>query len=293
MKLIVKDSKMRIDKYLSLNTDFSRSLIDKMIADGFVNVNGEKIKSSYLIKENDIIDIKDDYLKKTSIEKEAIPLDIVFEDDDIMVINKPSGLVVHPGFGNQKHTLVNALLNHTDNLSTEKGLDRAGIVHRLDKDTSGLMLVAKTNKAHELLGEDFKKHLVKRNYIALLMGIFPSNKAKIDIPLGRSKTDFRKQEAREDGKRAITNLEVLKRYDKYTLVKLMLETGRTHQIRVHLSYLGYPIYNDPTYSNNKTTDFGQFLHSSSIDFIHPITKEKMHFECALPKEFQDFLKNLE
>lgn len=292
MKLVVDNSDIRIDKYISSNTDYSRELITKMINDGYILVNNKSIKPSYKVKLNDEIDIDESYIKKQNIEPQNIHIDIVYEDDNIMVINKPSGLVVHPGNGNTDNTLVNGLMYYTKELSDFGGEERVGIVHRLDKDTSGLMLVAKTNKAHEILSLDFKNKRVYREYYALLIGNFPYETAHIDAPIGRDKQNFNKMCVRSDGKSARTNLKVLKRYKDYTLVSLVLETGRTHQIRVHLSYIGYPIYNDPVYQNKSTTEFGQFLHSKVIRFTHPITKKEMEFTSVLPKYFQDFIDKL-
>ena len=294
-KIVVQESNDRIDKYLASNTDYSRSLITKLIDNEFVLVNGNKIKSSYKVKENDVIEILDGYTEETDIVPVHMDLDIIYEDNDIMVINKPSGLTVHPGSGNKNNTLVNGLLDYTNNLSDVNGEERPGIVHRLDKDTSGLMLVAKSNKAHEVLSADFEQHDVKRKYWALIKGVFPHNTALIDAPIGRDEKDRKKMAVTaKNSKKAITHLKVVKRYKDYTLVELELETGRTHQIRVHMAYIGYPVYNDPLYSNNKnTTEFGQFLHSKTIDFEHPITKEHMHFESDLPEEFQKFIDELE
>lgn len=295
MQIVVeKESNIRIDKYLALKTEFSRSLIAKMIEDEAILLNGKSVKSSTKVEENDIIDLQDDYVKDVDIIPEEMPLDIVYEDNDLMVINKPSGVVVHPGSGNTSNTLVNGLMYYTTNLSDTNGEERPGIVHRIDKDTSGLLLVAKTNKAHEKLGEMFKNKEVKREYLALIKGVFPHNSATIDAPIGRDKADRKKMTVTsENSKKAITHLKVLKRYKKHTLVSLILDTGRTHQIRVHMKYIGYPVYNDPVYTNDKTTSFGQFLHSYKMDFKHPITGEDMHFECPLPKEFQDFIDLLE
>jgi 23S rRNA pseudouridine1911/1915/1917 synthase len=293
MTINVDDNDIRIDKYISDNSEFSREYVNKLISNGFVLVNNKSIKPSYKVKSGDIIDIHDGLKKEIINAKENIKLDIVYEDDYLMVINKPSGLVVHPGNGNAEHTLVNALLYYTDDLSDSSGVDRAGIVHRLDKDTSGLMLVAKTNKAHELLADDFKNKRIKREYLALVNGVFPSATAKIDAPIGRSKKDFRMMEVTASGKKAVTNVRVEKHYKKYTLLRLSLETGRTHQIRCHLAYIGYPVYNDPVYSKNSNSEFGQFLHSTSIDFVHPITKKHLHFECDVPQEFKDMLNTLE
>ncbi len=293
MNLVVDSNDIRIDKYLSEKTDYSRELITKMLKEGYILVNEREVKPSYHVKENDLILIDDSYKIHDDITPTPIDLNIVYEDDDIMVIDKPSGLVVHPGNGHYDNTLVNGLKYYTDNLSDIGGEERVGIVHRLDKDTSGLMLVAKSNEAHQVLADDFKNKRVHREYVALLIGNFPSNTAFIDAPIGRSKKNFNKMEVTPNGKVAKTHLKVLKRYKGYTLVSLVLETGRTHQIRVHLSYIGYPIYNDPVYQNKKTTPFGQFLHSRHLEFIHPITKQKMEFDSQIPEEFQKFLDALD
>ena len=227
------------------------------------------------------------------IEPVKMDLDIVYEDEYLMVINKPSGLVVHPGAGNYNNTLVNGLMYYTKHLSDVGGSTRPGIVHRIDKDTSGLLLIAKTNQIHEILADDFKNKRIKREYIALLDGVFSQGSATIDAPIGRDKQNREKMAVVEDGKHAITHMKVLKRYDGYTLVSCVLETGRTHQIRVHMAYIGYPIHNDPIYSKKEADSFGQFLHSYKMNFIHPITKKEMEFICPLPKHFEDFLKELE
>lgn len=293
--MIVDINDVRIDKYIADNTDYSRNLILNLIKNGDILVNDNKIKPSYKVKQGDKITINNVKTDTEDITPWDYPLDIVFEDDDIIIINKPSGMVVHPGNGNKDHTLVNALKSYTDKLSDINGVERLGIVHRIDKDTSGLIMVAKTNKAHEILGEYFKEHSIKREYIALLCGIFPHDTATIDAPIGRDeKNRLRMTVTPNNSKKAITHLEVLKRYKAgYTLVKARLETGRTHQIRVHTKYIGYPVYNDPVYSNKSTDDFGQFLHSYSMEFIHPITKEKMYFKRDVPKYFKDFLDKLD
>ena len=294
MELLVEEGNLRIDKYLSVNTEYSRSLIAKMVENEYVLVNGKKTKNNYILKSGDKIEIKDGFIEPLDVKPENIPLNIVYEDDDIIVLNKESGMVVHPGNGNNDGTLVNALLYHTNALSDVNGEVRPGIVHRIDKDTSGLMVVAKNNKAHEILADALSKHEIKRDYIALLKGEFLSDTATIDAPIGRDKLNRKKMTVTgENSKDAITDMRVLKRYKGYTLVRLSLHTGRTHQIRVHMEYIGYPVYNDPVYTNDKTTEFGQFLHSASIDFAHPITKEHMHFECELPKYFKEFLDTLE
>ena len=282
---------LSIDKYLASKIDFSRETITKMLAEEYILVNGKSIKASYKVKVGDVILIKDGFVKEMTLEATKMDIDIVFEDEYLMVINKDSGVVVHPGAGNNNNTLVNGLLYYNKTLS--KGEEfRPGVVHRLDKDTSGLMIIAKDDKAHELLADDFKNKRIHREYIALLDGVFPQEKAVIDAPIGRSKQYFDKMEVCKDGKKAITNLEVIKKYKDYTLVRLVLETGRTHQIRVHLAYIGYPVHNDPVYSNKSCTDFGQFLHSAYLRFKHPITGELLEFNSDLPKEFQDFIDNL-
>lgn len=294
MEVKVVENDIRIDKYLSNNTELSRTLISKMIDNGYILVNGKKTKNNYKVKENDIISIDDSFKEDVDIEPEEMKLDIVYEDNDIMIINKPSGMVVHPGNGNYKGTLVNGLMYYTNNLSDVNGEIRPGIVHRIDKDTSGLIIVAKNNKTHEILGDYFKNKNIIRTYIALVKGEIGTNSGTIDAPIGRSDKDRKKMAVTaKNSKNAITHFTVLKRYKGYTLIKCKLDTGRTHQIRVHMAYIGHPVYNDPVYTNEKCSDFGQFLHSYSMEFTHPITKEKMYFECPLPEYFSEFLKCLE
>lgn len=294
MKIVVNDEvNLRIDKYLASITDYSRELISKMLNDGYILVNDNSVKGSYKVKVGDIITIKEGYVKEMSVKPQKMSLEIVYEDDYLMVINKPSGLVVHPGNGNYDNTLVNGLMYYTNNLSDIGEDFRPGIVHRLDKDTSGLMLVAKDNKTHELLADDFKNKRIHREYVALLDGVLPENSAIIDAPLARSSENYQKMTVKAGGKRAVTHLEVLKKYKEYTLVRLVLETGRTHQIRVHMAYIGYPVHNDPVYNKRKSDEFGQFLHSEYLKFIHPITKKELEFRANLPEEFQKFLDALE
>lgn len=292
--MIVEVNDIRIDKYVTEHTNYSRNLVLNLLKSGNILVNDKIVKPSYKVHSKDIITIKDIKSPTDEIIPWNYPLDIVYEDDDIIIVNKPSGMVVHPGAGNKDHTLVNALKYHTDKLSDINGIERLGIVHRIDKDTSGLIIVAKTNKAHEILGEYFKNHSIKREYIALLCGVLPHDTATIDAPIGRDeKNRLRMTVTPNNSKRAITHLQVLKRYKDYTLVKARLETGRTHQIRVHTKYIGYPVYNDPVYASKSEGDFGQFLHSYSMEFIHPLTKEKMYFKREVPKYFKDFLDKLE
>lgn len=294
MKIKVEIDNVRLDKFLADNTEYSRSLILKMLKDGYILVNGNVEKPSYKVNIDDEIEIKDGFIKDTKVEAKKMDLDIVYEDDDIMVINKPSGVVVHPGNGNYDNTLVNGLMYYADNLSDGYEEYRPGIVHRIDKDTSGLIIIAKNNKSQEILGEYFKEHSIKREYIALIHGILDSDSVLIDAPIGRDESSRKMMKVTsKNSKSAITHVKVLKRYKNFTLVKCRLETGRTHQIRVHMKYINHPIFNDPIYSKDKATEFGQYLHSYSMEFNHPITNEKMYFECPLPKEFQDTLDSLE
>ena len=281
----------RIDKYLTEELGISRSTVKKMIDEGFVLVNGKKAKASLILSETDELFVKDGFIKEASFEAEDIPINIVYEDDDLLVINKKSGMVVHPGNGNTSGTLVNALMHYTKNLSNKEAF-RPGIVHRIDKDTSGIMLVAKNDKAHDILAEGFKNKTIKREYIALVCGVIGEDSGVIDAPIGRDAKDRKKMcVTSENSKKAVTHFKVLKRYEHYTLLRLILDTGRTHQIRVHMKYIGHPVYNDPVYGK-AYNDFGQFLHSASIDFEQPTTHEHLHFECDVPKEFQDFLDTL-
>ena len=295
MKIIVTENQERLDKYLANNTEHSRSTIIKMLDNGFIKVNGKIEKASYKVRVNDCIDIEDGFVEETDIVPVKMDINIVYEDDDLIVVDKPSGLVVHPGSGNYDNTLVNGLMHYTNSLSDINGEERPGIVHRIDKDTSGLLVIAKNNKSHAILSEYFKKHdNIKREYIALICGNFPHDSATIDAPIGRDPKDRKKMTVTAtNSKEAITHLKVLKKYKDYTLVSLILETGRTHQIRVHMNYIGYPVYNDPVYNTKKCTEFGQFLHSYKMDFIHPITNKEMHFESPLPKEFQSFIDSLD
>ncbi len=292
--IVLEEETKRIDKYLSEKLDYSRAYVQKLLDEDLIQVNDKTVKASYKVVLNDVITILGNLDEDMDIIPENIPLDIVYEDDDVLLINKPSGMVVHPGSGNYHHTLVNALLYYTKNLSDCNGSIRPGIVHRIDKDTSGLILVAKNNQAHALLAEDFAHKRVKRKYIALVKGILKHNHITIDAPIGRDPLNRKKMTVTDsNSKNAITHVHVLKRYKAHTLVECELETGRTHQIRVHMAYIGYPIYNDPVYCSQKASEFGQFLHSSEISFVQPITKQALHFTCPLPKEFQDELEKLD
>ena len=287
----INDSGKRIDKYLNENTEYTRSKIQKMIENGNILVNYVKVKDSYKVKENDYITIEA-LEETTDILPENIPLDIYYEDDDLIVVNKPSGMVVHPAPGNYTGTLVNALIYHTNNLSKVNTNIRPGIVHRIDADTSGLLLVAKNDKAHNILAEAIQKKEVVREYIALVEGIIMEDTATIDAPIGRDKKDRKKMTVTsENSKDAVTHIRVLERYKDSTLIRCKLETGRTHQIRVHLSYIGHPVVNDPVYGHKKLIDkdFGQMLHAEKLGFVHPTTKEYMEFTAEPPKRFQEIL----
>ena len=292
MKIENNDIGKRIDKYLGETTDYTRSKIQKMIENGNILVNNNKVKSSYTLKENDNVEVTD-YVEETDILPENIPLDIYYEDNDLIVVNKPSGMVVHPAPGNYSGTLVNALMYHTNNLSTVNTSIRPGIVHRIDADTSGLLLVAKNDKSHNLLAEAIQKKEVVREYIALVDGVINEDTATIDAPIGRDKNDRKKMAVTsENSKDAITHIRVLDRYKDSTLIRCKLETGRTHQIRVHLNYIGHPIVNDPVYGKKKLIDekFGQMLHAEKIGFVHPTTKEYMEFTAPVPDRFKEILE---
>lgn len=283
----------RLDVYLTEIITESRNFILKNIKSGNIKVNDKIVKGGYLLKENDVIEIGN--LKiDTTIKSENIDINILYEDDYIIVVNKKSGMVVHPGNGNYSNTLVNALMYHTENLSDEGGSERCGIVHRIDKDTSGILLIAKTNEAHRILSDDFKDKRVKRKYIALVHGVIDNNKGKIDAPIGRSKVDRKKMcVTDENSKHAVTTFTVLERYKNATLLELILETGRTHQIRVHMDYINHPVVNDPTYGRRKKiNDYGQMLHAAYLGFNHPITKEFMEFSCEPDDEFKSILEDI-
>ena len=284
----------RIDKFLSEETEYSRSKIASLIEDKNVLVNNEVTKNNYLVKENDIITIN--YKEKEmNVEPENLNLDIVYEDEDVIVVNKPNGMVVHPAVGNPNHTLVNGLMYISKNLSDLNGEFRPGIVHRIDADTTGLLVVAKNNKAHEILARELEEKKTHRVYYALVWGVINNDTGTIDAPIGRSKKDRKKMDVVEDGKPAITHFRVLERYKNACLVELKLETGRTHQIRVHMKYIGHPVVNDSVYSNKKLFDgTGQCLHAKELGFIHPTKNVFMKFDSLLPECFtniQNILKN--
>ncbi len=291
MKLQVKENNIRLDKYIANKTNYSRNVVQKMIEKNYILVNGVEEKSNFLLKEKDLILIKEGFFEEKEVLPENIKLYIKYEDEYLIVLNKPSGMIVHPVNNIYSKTLVNALKYHTKNLSDYE--NRNGIVHRLDKDTSGLIVVAKTNKVHKLLKKDFKERVVKREYTALVHGNLKHDFGVIDAPIGRDQSDRKKMTVTHvNSKPAKTKFKVIKRYKNFTLVNFELITGRTHQIRVHAEYIKHPIYNDPKYSNKKSTEFGQFLHASFLEFKHPIKKECVSISSELPKEFKIFLSSL-
>lgn len=292
--MIVDENKKRIDTYLMEKLDMSRSKVQKMFKLSNVTVNGKITKPSYNIKLGDKIDYKI-VEEDMDVEPENIPLDIVYEDDDVIVVNKPNGMVVHPAPGNYSGTLVNALMYHFKHLSTINGPLRPGIVHRIDADTTGLLMVAKNDKAHEFLAKQLEEKTTHRVYEALVWGVIKEDTGTIDAPIGRDNKDRKKMAVTSlNSKHAVTNFKVLQRYENATLIELKLETGRTHQIRVHMNYIGHPVVNDPLYGNRKLiNDEGQCLHARELGFVHPTTHEFMTFTCPLPDKFTNILKNFE
>ncbi|WP_195513199.1 RluA family pseudouridine synthase [Enterococcus sp. 1001283B150225_161107_E12] len=294
LKATIKEEKGRIDKVLTaLFADHSRSQVQQWLKDGAVSVNGEPVKANYKVKSADAIIVEVPEPEELEIVAEDLPIEIVYEDDDVAVVNKPQGMVVHPSVGHAQGTLVNALMYHMKNLSSINGVIRPGIVHRIDKDTSGLLMIAKNDQAHEALAQQLKDKTSLRKYIALVHGVIPHEKGTINAPIGRSKVDRKIQAIREDGKAAVTHFTVLERFENFTLVELQLETGRTHQIRVHMKYIGYPLAGDPVYGPKKTLKGnGQFLHAKLLGFTHPQTNERMTFEAPLPEVFEKTLEKL-
>lgn len=284
----------RIDKVLGHHLkQFSRSQIQKWVTDGNVTVNGQPVKPKYKLAVGDQVVVSPEAPQKIDLEPENIPLDIVYEDDDVLVVNKPQGMVVHPAPGHPNHTLVNALLYHSP-LSTINGEFRPGIVHRIDKDTSGLLMVAKNDMAHRSLAAQLKAKTNQREYVALVHGVIKQEAGTIDAPIGRSRKDRKKQAIVSDGRHAVTHFKVLKRYRHYTLVSCRLETGRTHQIRVHMKSIGHPIAGDPLYGPRKTLPGkGQYLHAREIGFKHPRTGKQLLFTAPLPDYFQRMLDHLD
>lgn len=289
-------AKLRLDKAIALKfTDLSRTNIQRLIEEEKVFVNGKKAKASYKVEIEDKIQLEEVEAKELSLKAQDIPLDIIYEDNDIIVVNKQKGLVVHPAIGNPDGTLVNAIMNICkDSLSGIGGEIRPGIVHRLDKDTSGLIIIAKNDKSHINLSQQIKNHEVKKTYIALVRGVVKENEATINMPIGRSEKDRKKMAVSKKGRIAITHFKVIKRYENYTLLEIQIETGRTHQIRVHMSYIGYPLVGDVVYSNGKNPFgvTGQMLHAKNLVFKHPITNKELNLEAPLPEYFEEVLNKL-
>ena len=296
-KIVANLENMRLDAYISSKkTNLSRTNIQRLIEEGNILVNSQKKKISYKVQIGDNIEINIPEAKETSIKAENIPVEVVYEDNDIIVVNKPKGMVVHPANGNPDGTLVNAIMAMCKgSLSGIGGEIRPGIVHRLDKDTSGLLIVAKNDLTHIHMSNQIKDRQVKKIYIALVKGNINENEATINMPIGRSTKDRKKMAVRKDGKEAITHFKVLKRYKNYTLLEVKIDTGRTHQIRVHMAEIGHPVLGDMVYSKGKN-EFGvegQMLHSKSLDFKHPITGREMHLEAKLPEYFEKVLEKLD
>ena len=291
-----KENGQRLDKAVAmLNSELSRNFITKLIDEGKITINGKVEKPSFKVKENDEINIEEIVDTKSDIKEEDIPLDVVYEDDDILVINKPQGMVVHPANGHYSGTLVNALMFMEDSLSSINGVIRPGIVHRIDKDTSGLLCVAKNDNAHHFLAEQLKDHTMAREYMALVRGVIKENSGTVDMPIGRDKNNRQKMAVVKDGKPSTTHFAVVERFANHTLIKCQLVSGRTHQIRVHMSAIGYPVEGDPLYAGknfDKLYKDGQLLVAYKLKLIHPKTKKEMVFEIPLPEYFEKVLESL-
>ena len=297
INLVIEDDKnLRLDKVIAMQLqDLSRTQIQDMISQGQILVNQKREKASYKTKLNDQIEISIVDNVDLDIEPEDIDINIVYEEQDVIVIDKPSGMIVHPSIGVTHGTLVNALLYHCHDLSGINGVNRPGIVHRIDKETSGLLMVAKNDNAHRSLSKQLKDHTVVRRYVALVHGLIPHEHGKIDAPIGRNPKDRQSMTVtKNNSKAAVTNFTVLKRYKAMSLIECRLETGRTHQIRVHMAYIGYPVYGDPKYGRRKDdVSHGQFLHAKKLGFIHPTSNKYIEFESDLPEYFQQKLAQLE
>ena len=287
---------VRLDKAVAiLDEDLSRAMIQKLLEQGKIEVNNQIQKASYKVKNGDVINVEEVIPQEIELKAQNIPVEVIYEDSDIIVVNKPKGMVVHPANGNPDGTLVNALMNICkDSLSGIGGEIRPGIVHRLDKDTSGLLIIAKNDKTHINLSEQIKNREIIKKYIALVRGVIMENSATIDMPIGRSSKDRKKMSVRKDGKNAVTHFNVIKRYNGYTLLDIKIDTGRTHQIRVHMAEIGHPIVGDYVYSNGKNPFGveGQMLHAKSLEFRHPITGKDMKLEAQLPQYFEEVLSKL-
>lgn len=293
MELVIKDAGVRLDKALADLTELTRSQANEAIKKGEVLVNGKVVKAKYAVKAGDEITYHLPEEEVLEILAEDIPLEIIYEDQDVAVVNKPQGMVVHPSAGHTSGTLVNALMYHIKDLSSINGVVRPGIVHRIDKDTSGLLMIAKNDNAHRSLAAELKDKKSLRQYLAIVHGNLPNDRGVIEAPIGRSDKDRKKQAVIAGGRDALTRFKVLERFGHYTLVELTLETGRTHQIRVHMAYIGHPVAGDPLYGPKKSLKGnGQFLHAATLGFTHPTTKEEMVFSAEVPEIFKKALDNL-
>ncbi|KKK33695.1 pseudouridine synthase [Salinicoccus sediminis] len=295
IKVTQAEDGLRIDRFLAeIVPDTSRSDMQGRIKDGIVLVNGNTVKPNYRVKADDLVKVDERELVESDIVPEDLDLDIVYEDDHVAVVYKPRGMVVHPAAGHTSGTLVNGLMHQLDNLSGINGELRPGIVHRIDKDTSGLLMVAKDDVTHRALVDQLVDKSVTRRYTALVHGVIPHDKGTIEAPIGRNPKERQAMAVVDDGKEAVTHFNVIERFDEFTLVECILETGRTHQIRVHMKYIGYPLAGDPKYGQRKTLDTdGQMLHAGTIGFIHPARDEYMEFTSPLPDEFEDIISELE
>ena len=294
-KIIVNEEiNSRIDSYIAKAQEISRVTVTRLLEKGNILVNGKQVKPSYKVQENDVIEIEEEQPKEIELKAQNIPISVLYEDTDMLIVNKPKGMVVHPANGNPDGTLVNAVMAICkDSLSGIGGEIRPGIVHRLDKNTSGVVMIAKNDKTHIALSNMLKNHEIKKTYIALVRGIIKENEATINMPIARSTSDRKKMAVSRDGKNAVTHFKVLERFNKenVTLLEIKIETGRTHQIRVHLSHIGYPIVGDNVYSNGKNQwgITGQCLHAKAIELKHPITGKDMYIEAPLPEYLEEII----
>ena len=293
ISIVCEDGPQRVDKFIASNTNKSRGEVQKYFTESTVLINGKVAKPSQSVKSGDLVEFETLEIAESTIEKQNIPLDIVYEDSDVIVVNKPSGMVVHPANGHYKDTLVNALMYHCTDLSTINGEIRPGIVHRIDKDTSGLLVACKNDLSHNSIAAQLKAKTSTRKYVAIVYGNFEHNYGKIDAPIARDPQNRLKMAVVKGGKESITTFKVLERYGDYTLLELKLETGRTHQIRVHMAYIGHPVLGDPLYGPKKVIGInGQYLHAKTLGFVHPRTNEYMEFTSELPDFFQEMIEEI-